>query len=426
MRVLVTGATGLIGSALVEALIARGHTPVPAVRDIGVARLRWPRLQPVRVDFTRDHATDDWRPRLDGLDAVVNAVGILRERGAQTFEALHVRAPVALFDACIEAGVARVVQISALGADTQATSGYHASKRMADAHLLSLPLQACVLQPSLVFAPHGASAGALLAAASLPLIPLPGDGDQPIAPVYLDDVCAAVIAALEAAQPPPCVAVVGPQCISLRHYLALLRAGIGLGRARFVPMPMPLVRAASRLLARLPGSLADPETVAMLERGNCAGADALTRLLGRAPRPVTAFVTAHGAATSRRQARLRWLLPVLRVSIALMWIVTAIVSFGVYPIEASHALLARTGLTGTPADIALYGAAALDLALGIALLLPINRRPVYLVQIVLIAGYTAIITVALPEYWAHPYGPVLKNLPILAALWLLLETDRRE
>jgi uncharacterized protein YbjT (DUF2867 family) len=426
MRVLVTGATGLIGSALVEALLARGHTPVPAVRDVDAARLRWPGLQPVRVDFAHDHATADWRPRLAGIDAVVNAAGILRERGAQTFEALHVRAPVALFDACVAAGVSRVMQISALGADAQAASGYHVSKRTADTHLLSLPLQACVLQPSLVFAPQGASAGALLASASLPLIPLPGDGGQPIAPVHLTDVCAAVIAALEAVQPPRCVAVVGPRCIALREYLALLRAEIGLGRARFVPVPMPLVRTGARLLARLPGSLADPETVGMLERGNCAEADALTHLLGRSPRPAATFVPASDTPALRRQARLRWLLPLLRVSIALMWIVTAIVSFGVYPVEASHALLARTGLTGTLADIALYGAAALDLALGIALLLPIDRRPVYLAQIALILGYTAIITVALPEYWAHPYGPVLKNLPVLAALWLLLETDRRE
>lgn len=425
MRVLVTGATGLIGSALVGVLLERGHTPVPAVRDMEAARARWPQLQPVQVDFTRDHDADAWRPRLRGIDAVVNAVGILRERGAQTFEALHVRAPAALFEACAAAGVARVVQISALGADAQAASGYHLSKRTADAHLLSLPLQACVLQPSLVFAPSGASAGALLAGASLPLIPLPGDGRQPVAPVHLDDVCAAVVAALEAAPPPRCVAVVGPQCIALREYLALLRAEMGLGRARFAPVSMPLVRTASRLLARLPGSLADAETVAMLERGNCADADALSDLLGRAPRPVAAFVPASEAPALRRQARLHWLLPLLRVSIASMWIVTAIVSFGVYPVEASHALLARTGLTGTLADLALYGAAALDLALGVALLLPINRRPVYLVQIALILGYTAIISVALPEYWAHPYGPVLKNLPILAALWLLLETDRR-
>ncbi|HEY4555736.1 MAG TPA: DoxX-like family protein, partial [Lysobacter sp.] len=167
-------------------------------------------------------------------------------------------------------------------------------------------------------------------------------------------------------------------------------------------------------------------TVAMLERGNCAPADALAALLGRAPRAAEAFIAPHEAAALRRQAALRWQLPVLRVSIALVWIVTGLVSLGLYPIEQSYALLARTGLTGGPATVALYGAALLDLAFGVLMLLPINRRPLYLAQIALILGYTAIITVALPEFWLHPYGPVLKNLPMLAALWLLLETDRRE
>lgn len=424
MRVLVTGATGLIGSALVDALVARGHEPVPAVRDVGAARTRWPRLAPVAVDFVRDHAPADWRPRLAGIDAVVNAVGILRERGTQTFEALHVRAPVALFEACAQAGVARVVQVSALGADAQAASGYHLSKREADEALLRLPLQATVLQPSLVFAPHGTSAGALLAAASLPLIPVPGDGRQPIAPVHLGDVVDAIVRALETGAPSARIAAVGPACIGLREYLAQLRAQLRLGPARFLPTPMWLVRLGARLLVRLPGSLADPETVAMLERGNCAAPDGFTRVLGRAPRAVAAFVPAHEAATQRRRARLRWLLPLLRLSIAAVWILTGIVSLGLYPVDDSLALLARTGLTGAVAYVALYGAALLDLAFGVGLLLPVNRRPLYIAQAVLILGYTAIISIALPEFWLHPYGPVLKNLPILAALWLLHETDR--
>ena len=76
--------------------------------------------------------------------------------------------------------------------------------------------------------------------------------------------------------------------------------------------------------------------------------------------------------------------------------------------------------------LALYGAAALDLVLGVASLLMRRRRWLWLAQIALILGYTAIITARLPEFWLHPYGPVLKNLPMLAALWLLLELDRPE
>ena len=125
----------------------------------------------------------------------------------------------------------------------------------------------------------------------------------------------------------------------------------------------------------------------------------------------------------RSHARLQWLLPVLRLSVALVWILTGIVSLGLFPVHDSLALLARTGLHGTPALVALYGAAALDLALGIAVLC---WRSLWLwrVQILLILGYTAIISWKLPEFWLHPYGPILKNLPMLAVLWLLHEYDR--
>ena len=156
MRILVTGATGFIGGAVVDALLARGHVPVPAVRDVAAAKRRWPQLDAVACDFMRDTAAATWRPRLIGIDAVVNAVGILRESRGASFDALHSATPRALFAACAEAGVARVVQVSALGADAQAASRYHLSKREADDALLALPLRATIIQPSVVFAPEGA------------------------------------------------------------------------------------------------------------------------------------------------------------------------------------------------------------------------------------------------------------------------------
>ena len=83
-------------------------------------------------------------------------------------------------------------------------------------------------------------------------------------------------------------------------------------------------------------------------------------------------------------------------------------------------MLQRVGLTGTAALTALYGAAALDIVLGIATLRT-NRKGLWRAQIALIVAYTAIISAFLPELWLHPFGPVLKNLPMLAALIALHE-----
>ena len=127
----------------------------------------------------------------------------------------------------------------------------------------------------------------------------------------------------------------------------------------------------------------------------------------------------------RLRAQLGWLLPTLRLSVAALWIVTGIVSLGLYPVEHSLALLARVGITGALAPVALYGAAALDLVLGVATLAMSRRRALWLVQIAVIAGYTLIITAFLPEFWLHPFGPLLKNVPLLAMLALLYVLERR-
>ncbi|HKO68994.1 MAG TPA: NAD-dependent epimerase/dehydratase family protein, partial [Burkholderiaceae bacterium] len=192
MVVLVLGASGFIGSAVVDALRAAGHRVIEGTR-----RKTAVSEDTVAVDFTRDFDTATWRSKLHGVEAVVNAVGILRERGTQTFDALHVRAPRALFAACVDAGIARVVQISALGADEHATSAYHVSKRRADEFLAAQSISSVIVQPSLVYGPGGESARLFDTLASLPWIPLPGDGLQRIQPIHLDDVVACVVSLLE-------------------------------------------------------------------------------------------------------------------------------------------------------------------------------------------------------------------------------------
>jgi hypothetical protein len=90
------------------------------------------RADEIAVDYARDIDPDAWRGRLTGVDAVINTVGILREGRGRRFDANHHQVPRALFAACREAGVRRVIQVSALGADAGAASRFHRSKRAAD------------------------------------------------------------------------------------------------------------------------------------------------------------------------------------------------------------------------------------------------------------------------------------------------------
>ena len=426
MHILITGAEGFIGSALAQALLARGHRLTLAVRDPQRAAKRFPGQRVLAADFAIDHSPGAWRPRLEGVDAVVNTVGIFREQGAQTFEAIHVRAPVALFEACVDAGVRRVVQISALGAAADAPTEFLRSKHAADTALASLPLSSVVVRPSLVFAPEGTSARLFLQLAALPLTPLPAGGAQCVQPIHRDDLVAALVVLVEADAPPALLAAAGPAPLTLREYLAQLRRSVGLGHAHFLSIPQRVMTAIAAFAEKMHTNLVDREALAMLAQGNCADADGIEHVLGHPPRAATEFIEPREAGSLRASLQLHWLLPLSRLTVALVWIVTGIVSLGVYPVAASLDLLARAGLHGSLALVALYVAAALDLALGVATLVTRKRQWLYAFQALVILGYTAIITVWLPEYWLHPYGPVLKNLPLLAALWLLYALDREE
>jgi uncharacterized protein YbjT (DUF2867 family) len=418
MRILLTGSSGFIGRHLASTLVARGHTVVRGVRNERSAADEAGSTLP--LDFSRPAEAADWAARLRGFDAVINAVGIFREHGLQTFEALHVAAPCALFDACVEAGVSRVIQISALGADEGAASEYHLSKRRADAHLATLPLAWTVVQPSLVFGADGTSAQFLASLSSLPVIPLPGGGTQRVQPIHIDDLCAAIATMLDDTPSYRCVIpLVGPQPITLKHYLAELRRTLDFGRACFLSVPLTIVSMAARVARWMPGSLLTRDSLAMLLRGNTADPEPTRRLLGREARAPRDFVQVSERNALRTAGQLKWLLSLLRLSVSLVWIFTGIVSLGLFPKEASYELLFRVGVPAVWAPFLLYSAAMLDLVFGFAALIRRHRRVLWVAQMVLIAGYTLIITIRMPEFWLHPYGPLLKNLPMLAAIYLL-------
>lgn len=420
MRILITGATGFIGRTLTQYLVQRGHEVVACVHTQGRVNSLPKGVAQVTADFTQDHSPVVWLPRLRDIDAVINTVGIIREQGRQTFDALHVKAPMALFSACVEAGVRRIIQFSALGADADAQSSYHRSKKQADDFLKTLPLDWVIMQPSLVYGIGGASARLFNTLASTPVIFLPGKGEQCVQPVYLDDLVECIANLLQADAPRRVTLhAVGPQAMSFAEWLAALRKGMGLPATAMVPVPLPVMKAMTAATEKLPGSILSREVLGMLLRGNCSDPAPFIEVLGRQPRSADEFIPAVQRQMQRRSAQLNWLAPLLKGSLAIVWLVTAIVSFGLYPREQSYRLLERTGVHGLFLPLFLYGAACLDLIFGIATLAVKRGKWLWLGQMALIVLYSIIIAFRLPEFWLHPFGPLIKNIPILAILLLL-------
>ena len=429
MRILLTGASGFIGQHLLQALLAEGHHVVCAVRRPKTST--GPRLAYIHADFTHDTDKSAWLARLSGIDVVINTVGIFRESGSQTFERLHTDAPRALFAACAESHeVQMVIQLSALGADRAADTRYHLSKKAADDYLASLPVRAYIVQPSLVYGSEGTSARVFRTLASMPLTVRFGSAPQLVQPIHVDDLVAAIAGLLKHRLPLPPgsgtalrVPLVGPQAMPFTEYLQALRTSMGMGRQPVLPLPGALARLMAKFGRVLPGGLLDEEALRMLDRGNAGDVSMTTQLVGHPPRPVQDFIRHPGA--ERTQAKLGWLLPVLRLSIVAVWIITAIVSYGLYPVEASYDLLARTGIPPALQPLMLYGAATFDLLLGLGILFLARRRWLWLAQLGLIGFYTVVIAIKLPEFLLHPYGPLTKNLPMLAAIWLLYELEEK-
>lgn len=420
MRVLVAGGDGLLGAALVRRLAAAGHTVILAGRARGGADGDSATLA---LDYTAPPAHAALVERLRGVDTVVNAVGIFREKGKQSFDAVHVKGPLALFHAAVEAGVPRIVQISALGADPGANEEFLASKGRADVQALALPVSVRVVRPSLVFAPEGASTRQLARWADLPLTPLPGDGRQRIQPIHIDDIAALLECLAVDNEAPAMTAAVGSRPLELREYLDMFRRAFA-RRSAFLSVPLPLLRRMLSWVGRMRGGLASADALAMLERGNTADPSALRVFLRRPLRdPATFFDrrAAHGLAMHVRHLRY---LVLMRWALAAMWLGTAWVSLFAYPRAASHALLARLGLHGDWADLALWSGALLDAVLGLALLVLRRRRGIYRAQLALVLAYTLLISIGLPEFWWHPFGPLLKNIPLLAMILVLHALDR--
>lgn len=406
MNILILGADGFLGRHLEAACWAAGHRVMRGVHGPS-------RAGDVAVDFRQDTLPERWRPRLRGVDAVINAVGILRERRPGDFQRIHDQAPRALFAACDRAGVARVVQISALGAETRLTP-YLASKRRAEEALLESLPEGVVVRPSLVFGADGASSRFFLALAAWPLLLLADGGRQRVQPVHVEDLCWAILRLLEDGPPAErIVPLVGPSPISFAGMIAAYRRALGHAPARIISLPGVLMPSLARMIGWLPGSLLTRDTWSMLAAGNVGNPAEITRLLGHPPRAVEEFVDAALAIKWKARAGRRLWRGGARLALSLLWLGSAIASLVSWPLSLN--LLAPLGLSGAAAWSVLIAAVGLDALLGVLTLVRPGPR-LWVLQGATILAYSMLVALWLPVYWFHPFAPMLKNLPVLALL----------
>jgi len=286
MNILLCGASGFVGRHLEAALRNAGHKVSRGVRR--------PRAtDDVAIDYRNDNNIADWLPRLKGIEAVVNAVGVLRDSKAQPMAQLHDAVPCALFAAAAQSGIKRIVQISALGAGSGINTAYMQTKQAADDFLQTLAVDWAILRPSLIYGKDGASTRMFMLLSHMPLLMLPEGGRQRVQPVHIDDIAQAVVKLLAATGSPPLrqiIECVGDEEVTLAGLIASYRTQRG-GKAPLVlAVPKIMLNSVAWIGDRIPALPVGSDTLQMLAAGSTANGDRFAGLLGHAPRGYRDFL----------------------------------------------------------------------------------------------------------------------------------------
>lgn len=286
--ILVTGASGALGSRIVRRLTARGVPVRAMVRNRAWAEAEG-RLAGLSVEWAEGDVTQP--PTLGaamrGVETVIHTAAIAIERGTRTYEAVNYQGTVHVVDAARSAGVRRFVNICQLGADARLPYRFLASKGRAQEYVAASGLAWTAHRPSTIWGPDDEFANTFARLAPLtPLVfPIIGDGRAKFQPVWVEDVVTAVVGALDdASTVGEELELGGPEVLTLAEIERRTLAAVG-ARRLMIPTPVPVLRPVVWLLSVvLPAPPVTPALLDLLAVDNTTTRNALPRFV-REPRP---------------------------------------------------------------------------------------------------------------------------------------------
>jgi uncharacterized protein YbjT (DUF2867 family) len=413
-RVLLLGASGLIGSEVLARFVNDGIAVRAVARRAGAALsgVEWRSL-----DLTRLVDAAAWLPHLEGVDVVVNCAGVLQ--GGDSQRVVHVDSARALYAACGQAHVRRVVHLSAIGVERGAVSEYSATKRAGEEALAATSLEWVILRPSVAVgrAAYGGSA-LFRGLAGLPVVfELPDAG--PIQVVQLDQLVATILALARPGAPARmALDVAGPERLELPAIVAIFRRWLRLGTAPHWRVPRWLAAAGYRAgdCVRLLGWRTPMSSVARREltRGAIGDPSLWQQVTGIRPEPLESALARQPASVQERWfARLYFAKPLVFGVLALFWIGTGVISLGP-GWEEGLSYLREGGIGEGLARAGVIAGALADIAIGVGIAFRRTARGALWAAIAISVFYMVAGTFVLPRLWLDPVGPMLKIWPIIA------------
>lgn len=431
MKVLVLGASGFIGSAICRKLLDDGH----AVRGLGRSHSR---LAPhdegfgwFQANLTGMTTAAAWTAALDGIDAVVNAAGALQDSGRDDLAGAQQHSIIALIEACEARKGLRYIQISAPGADPEASTGFLKTKGVADRRLQESSLQWNILRPGLVLGSGAYGGTALLRAlAGFPLVQPVVHAGAPVQVVALDDVASAVAYLLDH----PELAgraddLVHPQLHRLDDLLLAFRDWLGFPAPRWVIRLPGWVGALTARIANFESRLGwrsplRSTAMKIMRDGVTGDGQSWTGATGLRLRSLEQSLAAMPSTKQERHfARTQLVFPLIVLILAAFWIVSGVV--GLLDVRSAAAVLDGAVPAGLATAFVWAGSVA-DMLIGVGFLFRKWLRRAALASILVSLGYLLAATLLVPELWLDPLGSLMKVVPaiMLAVVLLALSEER--
>jgi uncharacterized protein YbjT (DUF2867 family) len=278
-RLCIIGGSGFVGRAIVREAVRCGHEVTVAcrhperARDIAVEGVRL-----CRADITSGRGLDE---ALANQDVAINLVGLLFEKGRQTFQAAHTEGTARVLASCKRADVGQYLHMSALGAGKVENSQYAQTKAQAESLVRASDVSWTIFRPSIIYGDGDSFFNKFKdMSRSLPILPVIA-GNTRFQPVWVEDVARAFVASIGnvhvAGQT---YELGGPRTYSFRELLAMLMQELGRNRL-LIDMPMPLARLLAIFGALLPTPPLTTDQLRLLKHDNIVEGEAFPRIFGR-------------------------------------------------------------------------------------------------------------------------------------------------